>query len=100
MYSRSIRAATLNKCRKMERFIPETLWLKNKRTLLDLFLSFEEAKDSSDPFEKDKIPQYVKKIKNIIGDIAFDSIESISKTGSFNESNVKIIQCMQCRWML
>lgn len=51
---------------------------------------YEEAKDSSDPFEKEKIPQYVNRIKHVIGDIAFDSIESISKTGSFNESNIKI----------
>lgn len=52
MYSRPLRAKILNDSYKIERFVPEGLWSKNKRLVLDLFLSYEESKDSLDPYEK------------------------------------------------
>ncbi len=40
MYSKPLRAKTLNDMVKIERFIPEDIWAKNKRLLLDLYLSY------------------------------------------------------------
>ena len=79
----------MNKRHKIERFIKEDIWAKHRKPLLDLFLAYEEAKDSSDPYEKDKVGEYCDKIKKIIGDIAFDSIQSISSQ-PVNESAVTI----------
>ena len=52
MYSRPLRAKVLNDSYRIDRFVPRTIWLKNKRQILDLFLSFEESKDALDPYEK------------------------------------------------
>jgi hypothetical protein len=80
MYSKPLRAKTLNDLYKIERFIPEEVWAKNKRLLLDLYLGYEESKDSTDPYEMEKEKKHAQMMKNIIGNIAFDSIKDLSKT--------------------
>lgn len=51
MYSKPLRARTLNARVGIERFISQDIWARNKRVLLDLYLAHEEAKDSNDPYE-------------------------------------------------
>ena len=55
-----------------------------------MFLSYEEAKDSSDPYEKDKMHEYEKRIKSIVGDIAFNSISMICNQSQYNEASLTI----------
>jgi len=40
MYSKPLRAKTLNDLVKIERFIPEDVWALNKKILMDLYLSY------------------------------------------------------------
>lgn len=80
MYSKPLRAKTLNNLVKIQRFIPEEIWMRNKRVLLDLYLSYEQSKDSTDPYEVQKGKQYASKIRSIVGSIGFDSIKNLSST--------------------
>lgn len=40
MYSKPLRAKTLNNIVKIQRFIPEEIWNKNKKILMDLYLNY------------------------------------------------------------
>lgn len=41
LYSRAIRAATMNSEAKIERFIPPKVWMQNSRKILDNLLYYE-----------------------------------------------------------
>lgn len=54
LYSKSIRANTMNSSLKIERFIDPKIWNRSKTQILELFLLYEETSDTTDPFEKQK----------------------------------------------
>lgn len=78
LYSRSLRASTLNSRIQVERFLPPRTWTQYGSRILDYLLYFEELKDSTDAYDREKAKDYEAKLGKLIG---FEALQKIKAAG-------------------
>ena len=77
LYSRSIRAATLDAEIRTQRFVDEALWLQQRENILNYLLYYEELKDSSDNYDVENAKQYYQQLVTLVGQKSVESIQQV-----------------------